>query len=340
MLYNYSFKRGENTILCRITPDEGKAIVKFDLIQTLTTLYSFPNASLFPKVMKSSSVSVITDDIDDRIAEFLRTNLFYVATDDDRVRNPLKRFLKRKLVPFYEDWIIEDIMEQINSQPLPSLDEEKMEKGTETKPWIIFQKRWMLTENQKQFIMSLSPSSVCAGISSFLFGDLKGIISNNSTKSYNFLLVTDKYTYGFYQFKSVPSTWLNYILEYNIRSLNSIVTTKTPRENDINLPFLLKGAGIGIFEAIQHSDMYCKPRIMQSEDSTTSSSVFLNSKPDAIVNLDISLGATLLTYSFLNEGGLIQQIFDHDYLIADKYLPPLGRFYTFSNMTTLNVKEK
>ncbi|KAI9259810.1 hypothetical protein EDC94DRAFT_154204 [Helicostylum pulchrum] len=85
--------------------------------------------------------------------------------------------------------------------------------------------------------------------------------------------------------------------------------------------------------------MYGKPLIMQSKDSTTSSSVFLNSKPDAIVNLDISFGSTLLTYSLLNEGGLIQQICDHDNLIADN-LPPLGRFYTFSNATTLNVKEQ
>ncbi|GAA5800281.1 hypothetical protein HPULCUR_005707 [Helicostylum pulchrum] len=232
IFYHFSFERGENTIVYRLSPDEGKAIVKFDLIQTSSTLYNFPNAKLFPKVMKSSSVSVTADDIEDRIAEFLRTNLFYVATDDDdRVRNPLKIFLKSKLVPFYEDWIIEDIMEQINSQPLPPL------------------------------VRGIGP------------------------------------------------------------------------------PFLLEGARIGIFEAVKNSDMHCKPQIMHSEDSTTSSSVFLNSKPDAIVSLDISLGSTLLTYSLLNEDGLTQQIFDHGYLIADN-LPPLGHFYTFSNTTTLNVKEQ
>ncbi|KAI9259772.1 hypothetical protein EDC94DRAFT_152955 [Helicostylum pulchrum] len=215
-----------------------------------------------------------------------------------------------------------------------------MEKGTETEAWIIFQKRWMLTENQKQFITSLSPLSVCAEISSFLFSNLKGIISNNSTKSYRFLLVTDKYTYGLNQSESVTLTWLEYILEYSRRSLNYIATSITPRESDIKPSFLLKGAGFGIFGAIQHSDMYCKPHIMQSKDSTTSSSVFLNSKPDVIVNLDISLRSILLTYSFLNEDGLTQQILDHDDLIADKYLPPLGRFYTFSNTITLNVKEQ
>ncbi|GAA5806592.1 hypothetical protein HPULCUR_012132 [Helicostylum pulchrum] len=326
IFYKYSFERGDNTILCRITPGEGKVDIKFDLIQTSSTLYNFPNAKLFPKVMKSSSVSVIADDIEDRIAHFLRINLFYVATDDDRVRNPLKRFLKSKLVPFYEDWIIEDIMEQMNRWPLPPLDEEDMKRYTETKPWIIFQKRWMLTENQKQFIMSLSPLSVCAGISSFLFSDLKDMFSNNSTKSYKFLLVTDKYTYGFDQSESVNLTWLEYILEYNRRSLNYIVTNIDPLESDIEPPFLLKGAGIGIFEAVRHSVMYGKPLIMQSEDLSTSSSVFLNSKPDVIVNLDISLGSTLLTYSLLNKDGLIQQILDHDYLIADKFIPFAERY--------------
>ncbi|KAI9259809.1 hypothetical protein EDC94DRAFT_154203 [Helicostylum pulchrum] len=121
MFHLFSFERGDNTILCRITPDKRKIDIKFDLIQTTNTLYNFPNAKLFPKVMKSSSVSVIADDIEDRIAEFLRTNLFYVATDDDRVRKPLKRFLKGKLVPFDEDQIIEDIMEQINCWSLPPL---------------------------------------------------------------------------------------------------------------------------------------------------------------------------------------------------------------------------
>ncbi|GAA5800302.1 hypothetical protein HPULCUR_005728 [Helicostylum pulchrum] len=326
IFYNHSFERGDNTILCRLSPDEEKTVIKFDLIQTTSTLYNVPNASLFPKVMKSSSVSVITDDIDDRITEFLRTNLFYVATDDDRVG----KLLKDKLAPFDEDRIIEDVVKQMNCQLLSPLDEEGLEidteTGTETESWIMFEKSWMLTENQKCFIVSLSPLSVCAEISSFIFGDLKDMISNNSTKSYRFLLVTDKYTYGLNQFEKMTLTWLEYILEYNRRSLNSIVTTITPLESNIIPEFLLRGAGIGIFEAIQHSDMYRKPLIMQSEDLSTSSFVFLNSKPDAIVNLGISLGSTLLTYLLLNEDGLIQQILDHDDLIADKFIPFAERY--------------
>lgn len=146
----------------------------------------------------------------------------------------------------------------------------------------------MLSESQKKFIQSLSSFSVSAEISTFLFGRIKDIISNNFTMRYEFLLVTDIYSNQ----SSISINmikWLIRFLEYNIRSLNSIVTiAKIDLDTDyVNLQYLLKGAGSGIFETIQHSDIYCEPRIMLSEDLTPSSSVFLNSKPDAIINLGI-----------------------------------------------------
>ncbi|GAA5815480.1 hypothetical protein MFLAVUS_008992 [Mucor flavus] len=52
----------------------------------------------------------------------------------------------------------------------------------------------------------------------------------------------------------------------------------------------------------------------------------------------ISLGSTLFTYSLLDEDGSIQQIFNNDGQVVN--LPPLGHFYTLSNTTTLNVKER
>ncbi|GAA5808414.1 hypothetical protein MFLAVUS_001805 [Mucor flavus] len=106
---NYSFKRGQNTILCRLSPDEEKMAVKFDLIQTTNTLFNFPNAKLFPKVLKSSSVFVNFDDFEDRIKEFVRTNLFPVVTDDGVIRKSLKSVL----VTVDQDQIIEDILNVI-----------------------------------------------------------------------------------------------------------------------------------------------------------------------------------------------------------------------------------
>ncbi|GAA5800177.1 hypothetical protein HPULCUR_005602 [Helicostylum pulchrum] len=338
--YRYSFERRQNTILCRISSDEGKVITKLDMIQSTNTLYNFPNAKFFPKVTNSSSVSITIADFEDRIKEFLRDNLFPVVIDDGRSRKPINNFLKTELLPSKQDQLIQTIMKEILSKTMP-LDEENNE-DKQGKTWITVQNRLWWSERQKKFINSLSPASIRAEISSFLIDKLKGIISNNFTKSYKFLLVMDEYSYHGYEITRAMRTWLAYILDYDRRSLNStviIVTRIDPDEKKLSPEYLIEGAGVGIFEAIQHSDIHCNPCIIPLEDSTTSSSVFLSSKPDAIVNLDISLGSTLLTYSILNKDGLIQQIFDHDYLIADN-LPPLGHFYTFSNTTTLNIKEQ
>ncbi|KAI8087466.1 hypothetical protein BDF21DRAFT_450576 [Thamnidium elegans] len=163
---------------------------------------------------------------------------------------------------------------------------------------------------------------------------MKDIISNNFTKSYKSMLVTDEYCCDGVRLKDD--------IKCIIDALIPIVTIAKIylEESEIWSRSILEGVGIGIFEAIRHSDIYCKPRIVPSEDSKISSSVFLNSKPDIIINLDISRGSTLFTCSVLDEDGSIQQVFNHDYFIADKCLPPLGHFYTFSNTTTLNVKEK
>ncbi|GAA5815424.1 hypothetical protein MFLAVUS_008932 [Mucor flavus] len=114
---HYSFKRGQNTIMCRISPDKEIITVKFDLIQTINTLYGFPNAKFFPKVIKSSSVSVTTEDVEYRIKYFLRTNLFPKATYDGRDR----KSLEVGLVPFDHDQLIEDIIEEMDSWTLPLL---------------------------------------------------------------------------------------------------------------------------------------------------------------------------------------------------------------------------
>ncbi|GAA5812689.1 hypothetical protein MFLAVUS_006146 [Mucor flavus] len=343
----YSFKRGQNTILCRLSPDEEKTVVKFDLIETTNTLFNFPNANFFPKVMKSSSVSVTADDVEGRIKEFLRTNLFPMATDDGAVR----KSLKSELVPVDQDQIIEDVIKKIYRWSLdPWQSEREEEESEEGKFSVTCQKRWKLSEVQKKFIQSLCPSIICTVIGVNPFSNMKGIISSNSSKSYGFLLLVDD-LFDLDDKSIERAEWLRSILECYRLSLIRInkFTRIEPEYNYINRHLLLYGATKRVFEAVKHSDIYCKPRIVSPEDLNTSSSVFLSSKPDAIVNLgmrkcrallfDISLGSTLFTYSLLNEDGSIQHIFNRDDFIADN-LPPLGHFYTFSNMTTLNVKER
>ncbi|GAA5815466.1 hypothetical protein MFLAVUS_008978 [Mucor flavus] len=333
----YSFERGQNTILCRLSPDEKKVVVKFDLIQTTSALFNFPNSKLFPKIMKSSSVSVTKGEIKGPIKEFLRTTLFPVVIDDSAVR----KSLKSKLIPVDKYQLIEDVMEYINSWDINSSkkeSEEEESKEEESEEEESEEEESEREESEKEESEEKESKEEKSWKLTF-FGDMKDIISNNSSKSYEFLLLTDSYSNrgGEYD-EMIP--WLTYILECNRRSLNCITTINKikPKENYINPDLLLYGASKGVFEAVQHSDIYCNPRIVSSGDLNTSSSVFLNSKPDAIVNLDISLGSTLFTYSLLNEDGSIQQIFNNDGQVVN--LPPLGHFYTFSKMTTLNVKER
>ncbi|KAG2230585.1 hypothetical protein INT48_006890 [Thamnidium elegans] len=106
----------------------------------------------------------------------------------------------------------------------------------------------------------------------------------------------------------------------------------------IGPPNIIEGAARYSFDAVQNSDIYSKPRILSTDHSTTSSSIFLNSNPGAIMNIDISLESTMLSFSLLNENGLVKEIWNHDYFVSDKSLRSLGSFFTFSEVVTLNVK--
>ncbi|KAG2236272.1 hypothetical protein INT48_008632 [Thamnidium elegans] len=134
-------------------------------------------------------------------------------------------------------------------------------------------------------------------------------------------------------------SWLKMMLERNRVDLNSMTTVVDPRLNlnPISLGDIVSGASLGVIENVKNSDINCKPRIVPTEDSTLSS-MYFNARPNAIINIDISYKSTLLTCSILNDDGLVKEILDHDYFIAEKCLPSLDYFYDILNETTLNVK--
>ncbi|GAA5811577.1 hypothetical protein MFLAVUS_005016 [Mucor flavus] len=68
---------------------------------------------------------------------------------------------------------------------------------------------------------------------------------------------------------------------------------------------------------VQNDLVKNEPRILSTEHSATSSSIFLKSKPDAILNIGISFESTMLSYSLLDENGLVKEIWDHDYFVSD-----------------------
>ncbi|KAI8047151.1 hypothetical protein BDF21DRAFT_405172 [Thamnidium elegans] len=79
----------------------------------------------------------------------------------------------------------------------------------------------------------------------------------------------------------------------------------------------LRGTFRYSISTIKNSNIYGKPRILSIEHSAISSSIFLNSKPDAIMNIDIMLDSTVLSFSLLDENGLVKEIWNHDYFVPD-----------------------
>ncbi|GAA5808493.1 hypothetical protein MFLAVUS_001884 [Mucor flavus] len=159
-----------------------------------------------------------------------------------------------------------------------------------------------LDKKHATLIKSIRPIDICAEISKHLPNNLKLLLPNDLVKDSNHIIPKRSCNMGF------------------------------------GLQNILEGAVRYMFDALQNSDVYSKPRILSTENSATSSSIFLKSKPDAILNIDISLESTALSYSLLDENGLVKQIWDHDYFVHDIPLLSLGSFFGFSEVTTLNVK--
>ncbi|GAA5800355.1 hypothetical protein HPULCUR_005783 [Helicostylum pulchrum] len=123
----------------------------------------------------------------------------------------------------------------------------------------------------------------------------------------------------------------------------------TPLITDTNKSYLMKkelgyhaiesGAFRYVVDVIRNSDISSKPRILLEQNSTSSSSIFLTSKPGAIMNIDISIESTLLYFSFLDENGFDKESWNNDYFLTDISLRSLGSFFRFSEITTLNVKD-
>ncbi|GAA5808451.1 hypothetical protein MFLAVUS_001842 [Mucor flavus] len=103
--------------------------------------------------------------------------------------------------------------------------------------------------------------------------------------------------------------WSEYMLVYNRISCgyNYIIATCL-KIAEFDYPDALKGAVLYMFDALQNSD------------------------------LDISLESTVLSFSLLDENGLVKEIWNHDYFVPDTNLRFLSPFFSFLEETTLNVK--
>lgn len=182
---------------------------------------------------------------------------------------------------------------------------------------------------------SISRSQIHAEVSRNQFKNIKDLISDNLVKKYNFVICVDKYSFGGNS-RYCMLLWLKEMLAYNHTAFNSKnIVRKIIRKEDIYFTELIKGASRYVFDVIQNSVVYIKPRLLPTESLNSCSSIFVNSKPDAIMNigtsdcintyisvlmflkLDMSLESTLLSFSLLHENGLVKEIKDHNYFVTD-----------------------
>ncbi|KAI8087059.1 hypothetical protein BDF21DRAFT_450267 [Thamnidium elegans] len=297
-------ERGKDTIICRlIFNEQDQVLIKMDLISVANPLFDHADSILFPKVVRSNSFSLTRDDINNAIREFLKIDFSFIV--------------KKKI----KDIVMKSLSE--------SEDTDLM------KPLIISTDGWKLDKRQKAFVESLCFFDICKETSKARHNTIKDLLLNNVVKDYSLMIFIDQCS-SKVKLDLDMLNWSKYMLEYYRISFNDKITVHEINSlKVIDHEIVTVGAGYYAFDAIYNSDIYCRPRII--ENPATSSSIFLKSKPNAILNLDISLESTLLSFSLLDENGLIKQIWKNDYFVTDISLRSLGSFFKFSEVLTLTI---
>ncbi|GAA5807513.1 hypothetical protein MFLAVUS_000876 [Mucor flavus] len=308
--YLYDLNLTRNTIICRTAiVEESKVLMDLYLIFIGYPLFNFSNSLSFPKLMASDSLLLTTNDVKNGIREFIKIKFSFDA-QEETIKNIMEE-LSNYIVQADEDKASYLEMLFITDKSISELD-----------------------KKQEALIKSIRPIDICAEISKRLPNNLKNLLKNGIIKEHSLLKLNPKRWLR--KIDNGLLDWSEYLLEYNRISFSSnyIIPKRLEIAEfcDINVS---EGAVRYLFDALQNSDLYSKPRILSTEYSAISSSIFLNSKPDAVLNIDISLESTMLSFSLLDENGLIKEIWNEDYFIP---LRSLGSFFIFSEVTTLNVK--
>ncbi|KAI8087299.1 hypothetical protein BDF21DRAFT_226510 [Thamnidium elegans] len=312
----FYLERGKNTIVCRLSPiEENEILIKLDLVSTVNPLFDFSDAVRYPKVVRSNSLSLTIDNITDGIKAFIETE-----------------------IPFNIQEEIIQIIKNVSSANILSDMDEKDKAILLKQPLITDTSKWELNKHQEIFIGSICIFNICAKIGESMFNNVKDLLLNDFVKEYNIMTYYDKYSSEMYPDDNILS-WSQYMLEYNRISFNAKnVTHKGDWFGRSEYQDIVIGALRYVLDVIRNSDINSKPRILPVQNRISSSSIFLKSKPEAMMNIDITVKSTLLSFSLLDENGFVKEIWDHDYFLTDKTLRSLGSFFSFSEITTLHVK--
>ncbi|GAA5808475.1 hypothetical protein MFLAVUS_001866 [Mucor flavus] len=237
----------------------------------------------------------------------MASNSSFLTAND--VKNGIRDFIKTKFSFNAQEETIQNIMKAAYHEDFQESDEYLKE------PFITDKSISELDKKHATLIKSIRPIDICAEISKNLPNNLKLLLPNDLVRNYS-LFRTDFESFNS-KLGSCLCHWANYMLDYNRIAFGSNYIIPKRSWNTIFGPkFILEGAVRYMSDALQNSDP----------------------KPDAILNIDISLDSTALSYSLLDENGLVKEIWDHDYFVHDIPLRSLRSFFSFTEVTTLNVK--
>ncbi|KAI8067283.1 hypothetical protein BDF21DRAFT_454676 [Thamnidium elegans] len=314
-------KMSRNTILGRIVAvEENQVSIKLDLILIGNPLFDLSGSVTRPKIINSNAIILTSDDVKNGIREFINIKFSFNA----------------------QEWTILNIMKKLGNRTFTDIvsNQEEEEVFYLMETFITDENISELDKHQKELIKSIRPFDICNEISKHLPNNLKQLLPNDLVKEYSILKFTDDYTSKIKSDEGLLQ-WSRFMFEYNRISVSSsYIVPEYILVKCITSLSIMRGAFRYSINAIQNSNIYGKPRILSTEHPPISSSIFLDSKPDAIMNIDILLDSTLLSFSFLDENGLVKKIWDHDYFVPDIgiSLRSLGSFFTFSEVATLNIK--
>ncbi|KAI8067256.1 hypothetical protein BDF21DRAFT_112035 [Thamnidium elegans] len=261
-----------NTILGRIVAvEENQVSIKLDLILTGNPLFDFSGSVTRPKIMNSNAMSLTSDDVKNGIREFIKIKFSFDAREDT-IRNIMRALGNRTFIFIKDEEEASYLMKYfITDENISELD-----------------------KYQKEVIKSIRPFDICAEISKHLPNNLKQLLPNNLIKNYSILKFTDEYTSKI-ELDEGLLQWSRFMFEYNrIFVSSSYIVPKSPLNKFIDNRDIMRGTFRYLISAIQNSDIYSKPRILSTEHSAISSSIFLNSKPEAIMNIGTPSLYTLL----------------------------------------------
>ncbi|GAA5799294.1 hypothetical protein HPULCUR_004705 [Helicostylum pulchrum] len=320
------YEEGQRSILCRISSDkEGSLALHLDVIEpkksSFDTREEFLELGSISQAFVSLSLLGFKEDIGNLIKSTISIESNAIL---DLMVNHILNYFSEKTTFWYDR--------------ATTYDPEKLF-------WNIDLDDWNLTGPQQEMFNKITVSEVCDIIDNHIVRGLEKLLKGVSVTSRTLTLA---FIYGppseTHTHPWIP--WVEKVLERKEKFTNSkylpMMNAQEPGDH-ITLSALMEET-IPMSKKFLYS--YVDATISYSQDnlegSEKPSDVYLSSaypeiKLNAIINIDISLKSTIVSFLELDENGDIRNVFDDKFFDIDKQALSLDRFLDISNITTLKL---